>query len=79
MSLRTSQRRIPIPNHADQRSDLLADRQARPPESPWTRAYVLHGHRDRAATLDLNRPWPQIASSLLTLLDAPPTVPNSVH
>jgi hypothetical protein len=36
MNLRTSQRRVP--GHADQRSDLMVDRQARPPESPWTRA-----------------------------------------
>lgn len=36
--------------------------------------YMLHGHRVRVTTLDLNRPWLEIASSLLALLDAQPTV-----
>jgi hypothetical protein len=30
--------------------------------------YMLHGHRVRVATVDLNRPWPNFASSLLALL-----------
>jgi 5-methylcytosine-specific restriction enzyme subunit McrC len=36
-------------------------------------SYMLHGHRVRVTTLDLYRPWPQIASSLLTLLEDPAT------
>ena len=34
-------------------------------------SYMLHGHRVRVTTLDLNRSWADIASSLLALLDAP--------
>jgi 5-methylcytosine-specific restriction enzyme subunit McrC len=34
-------------------------------------SYELHGHHVRVATLDLRQSWPQIASSLLALLDQP--------
>ena len=35
-------------------------------------SYMLHGHRVRVTTLDLNRPWLEIASTLLSLLDVQP-------
>ena len=35
-------------------------------------SYTLHGHRVRVTTLDLNRPWPEIASTLLSRLDLQP-------
>lgn len=37
-------------------------------------SYILHGHRVLIKTLDLNRPWPDIASALLSLLETPATV-----
>jgi 5-methylcytosine-specific restriction enzyme subunit McrC len=40
-------------------------------------SYMLHGHRVRVTTLDLNRPWPEIASTLLSLLDVQPR--QAVH
>jgi len=42
-------------------------------------SYMLHGHRVRITALDLDRAWPQIASALLTLLDALPTATKSVR
>jgi 5-methylcytosine-specific restriction enzyme subunit McrC len=42
-------------------------------------SYLLHGHRVRVTTLDLNRPWLQVASSLLALLDAPLTGAKDVQ
>lgn len=42
-------------------------------------SYMLHGHRVRVTTLDLNRRWPRIESSLLALLDAPPAVAKDVQ
>ncbi|MCC7174327.1 MAG: hypothetical protein IT159_03950 [Bryobacterales bacterium] len=33
-------------------------------------SYMLHGHRVRMTTLDLDRPWPKIAASLMALVES---------
>ena len=36
--------------------------------------YVLHGHRVRVVTLDLNQPWRAIETQLVRLIAVPMTI-----